>query len=64
MFVETNGYFCYRHECLKMKFTDDTSGIGEIAISSANGSLLGVTGISKYYKSITDFSKDDSNAWL
>ncbi|MBL7965522.1 MAG: hypothetical protein JNK09_00885 [Prolixibacteraceae bacterium] len=47
-----------------MKFTDDTSGIGEIAISSANGSLLGVTGISKYYKSITDFSKDDSNAWL
>ena len=29
-----------------------------------NGSLLTVAGTGKYYKSSTDFAKDDGNAWL
>jgi len=31
----------------KMTFSDETNGIGDITISSANGSLLGVTGMDK-----------------
>jgi hypothetical protein len=58
------GTFVTSTNVLKMTFSDETNGIGDIAISSANGSLLGVTGTGKYYKSSTDFAKDDSNAWL
>lgn len=58
------GTFVTATNVLKMTFTDDSNGIGDITISSTNGSLLGVTGTGKYYKSSTDFAKDDSNAWL
>lgn len=58
------GTFVTATNVLKMTFAPDVNGIGDITLSSADGSLLTVTGSGKYYKSSTDFAKDDSNAWL
>lgn len=58
------GTFVTATNVAKLTFSAETNGIGDITVSSANGSLLGVTGTGKYYKSNTDFAKDDSNAWL
>lgn len=58
------GTFVATTNIAKLTFSADVNGIGDITISSAYGSLLGVTGTGKYYKSTTDFAKDDSNAWL
>ncbi|MCX6327362.1 MAG: DUF1735 domain-containing protein [Bacteroidia bacterium] len=46
-----------------LTFSSDTEGVGNITVSSANGSLLGVTGTGKYYKSNTEFAKK-YGAWL
>lgn len=58
------GTFVTATNVMKMTFLPDVNGIGDITLSSANGSLLTVAGSGKYYKSSTDFAKDDSNAWL
>jgi hypothetical protein len=58
------GTFVTATNISKLTFSAETNGIGDITISSANGSLLGVTGTGKYYKSSTDFAKEDINAWL
>ncbi|MCX6307934.1 MAG: DUF1735 domain-containing protein [Bacteroidia bacterium] len=58
------GTFVTSTNVSKMTFSTDSAGIGNITLSSATGSLLGVSGTGKYYKSNTDFAKDDMNAWL
>jgi len=58
------GTFVTSTNVLKMTFSAAVNGIGDISLSSADGSLLGVTGTGKYYKSTTDFAKDDRNTWL
>ena len=58
------GTFVTATNVMKMTFLPDVNGIGDITLSSANGSLLTVAGTGKCYKSSTDFAKDDSNAWL
>jgi hypothetical protein len=46
-----------------LTFSSDTEGVGNITVTSANGSKLGVTGTGKYYKSNTEFAKK-YGAWL
>lgn len=57
------GTFVTSMNVSKLTFSADTEGVGDITVSSANGSLLGVSGTGKYYKSNTDFAKI-YGAWL
>jgi len=57
------GTFVTSTNVSKMTFSSDIDGVGDITLSSADGSSLGVTGTGKYYKSNTEFAKE-YGAWL
>jgi hypothetical protein len=57
------GTFVSNTNMSKMTFSSDINGVGDITLSSADGSSLGVTGTGKYYKSNTEFAKQ-YGAWL
>jgi len=44
-----------------LTFTDDVDGVGDITVSQAPGTAYTISGSGKYYKSSTDFGKE--NGW-
>jgi hypothetical protein len=57
------GSFATAANVSNLIFSDAVDGVGDITVAPVAGSLLGVTGTGKYYKSNTDFAKQNGS-WL